>query len=111
MKSLALVALLVLLPAAPPVIGHRIARSAARVMDSPSFSGRALADIQRCEDVRVVDGAQGPWIKVRTWGVEGFVNASAFEARTALASNTSAGSDDACDGEEVAASSEERAGG
>jgi hypothetical protein len=47
MRSLALIALLVLLPAAPPVIGHRIARSAAVVLDSPSSFGRPLTDIER----------------------------------------------------------------
>ncbi len=111
MRSLMIIALLVLLPAASPVIGHRIARSATLVLDSPSSSGRPLTDIERCEDVRVVDGAQGPWVKVRTWGVEGFVSASAFDSKNALASNATAGADDACGGDESLDSMEERAGG
>jgi hypothetical protein len=108
MRSLLLIAALVLLPGAPPIKAHRMARSASAIVEEPGVTGRALTEIGRCDRVGIVDDSQGSWIKVRFWGTDGFVPASTFNEGPALAQNGEAASD-ACDGDELEPAADERA--
>ncbi len=108
MRSLVLIAALAVLPGAPPIKAHRVARSASTILEEPGFGGRALTEIARCDRVGIVDDSQGRWIKVRFWGTDGFVLASTFNEGPALAQNGAAASD-TCDDDEADPADAERA--
>ena len=95
MRSLALIALLAFLPSAPPVKEHRVARVSAAILEEPD--GRPVSELSRCDKVGILDDAQGAWIKIRFWGQDGFVPASAFHEGPALAQNVATASEDTCD--------------
>jgi hypothetical protein len=97
MRSLALIALLAVLPSAPPVKEHRVARIQATILEQPDFAGRPVSELSRCDKVGILDEVRGAWVKVRFWGQDGYVPAGAFHEGPAYAQNVATTPEDTCD--------------